>query len=342
MKRNWFYWMIGILLLINLVLGIYNFTSMRKERSKTSESEPLVPLSSKNDESFYNAPSPDFDKKTVNGKEICLSNLKGNLIILRFSRFYLEELPYLLYLEHLAKRFKKDGVSLIFINSLGKHYKDSIEKFVHLDSPVIEDDGSISSSFKASPFETIIIGRDFRIKFKYGRADNRTTYNQVIRFAFNDKEPPLSKEEEIGALIRSLSFKEVRSGKLVKVEDEIKGKSTILNLFISTCMGCPEGRRISLLKEIAKNIGSKGKVLILFGRGNGFEMIKDWAERMEIDDSISVGVIEGSSSEDDYLKIFRFEIDPRIFIFGDGKIVYSEKEGDERMISLEFLVRKLK
>lgn len=343
MKRNWFYWLIGALLLINLVLGIYNFSSINKEKAKIPEREPIYSSFSQNEESFYNLPSPDFSKKSVNGKEIRLSSLKGNVIILRFSRFYLEELPYLLYLEHLAKRFKKDGVSLIFINSLGKHYGDSIEKFVHLGSPIIEDDGSISSSFKASPFETIIIGRDFRIKFKYGRADNRTIYNQLIRFAFNDKEPQLPKDEEIGALIRSLSFKEVKGGKSLRVEDEIKGKSTILNLFISTCMGCPEGRRVALLKEIAKKIGSKGKVLILFGRGNGFDMIKEWTERMELDEPISVGVIEGNSLDHNYLKIFRYEIDPRILVFGrEGEIVYAEKEGDERMISPEFLLEKLK
>ncbi len=96
------------------------------------------------------------------------------------------------------------------------------------------------------------------------------------------------------------------------------------------------------LKEVSKRTGSKGKVLILFGRGNGVEMIKDWAERMELDESISVGVIEGSSSEDNYLKIFRFDIDPRIFVLDrEGKIVYYEREGDERMITPEFILRRV-
>lgn len=159
----------------------------------------------------------------------------------------------------------------------------------------------------------------------------------------NDKELPSLKDEEIGALIRSLSFKEVKSGKSLRVENEIKGKSTILNLFISTCMGCPEGRRVALLKEIAKKIGSKGKVLILFGRGNGFDMIKEWAERMELDEPISIGVIEGNSLDHNYLKIFRYEIDPRVFVLDkEGRIVYAEKEGDERIMSPEFLLEKLK
>ena len=338
LKRNWFYLLTGILLLLNLVLGIYNFTSVRSEKGKSSK-EKLPP----SDESFYNSPAPDFAKDSVDGKRIRLSSLKGNVIILRFSRFYLEELPYLLYLEHLAKRFKEYGVSLIFINSLGKHYKESIEKFVHLDSPVIEDDGSISSSFKSNPYETVIIGRDFKIKFKYGMFDKRTIYNQFIRFAFEDKSPPVLKDDEIESLIKSLSFKDVRSGKIKRIGDFVRGKSTVLNLFISTCMGCPEGRRISLLKEVGKLSGSKGEVLILFGKGNGSEMIRDWAERIGIDESISIGVIEGSDFDDDYLKVFRFEIDPRIFIFDrEGKIVYSEEEGDERFISPEFLMERMR
>jgi len=341
LKRNWLYILIGILLLLNLVLGIYNFTSVRSEKGKSSK-EKLSPLSSP-DESFYNSPAPDFAKDSVDGKRIRLSSLKGNVIILRFSRFYLEELPYLLYLEHLAKRFKEYGVSLIFINSLGKHYKESIEKFVHLDSPVIEDDGSISSSFKSNPYETVIIGRDFKIKFKYGMFDKRTIYNQFIRFAFEDKSPPVLKDDEIESLIKSLSFKDVRSGKIERIGDFVRGKSTVLNLFISTCMGCPEGRRISLLKEVGKLSGSKGEVLILFGKGNGSEMIRDWAERMDLDESISIGVIQVSDFNDNYLKIFRFEIDPRIFIFDrEGKIVYSEREGDERFMSPEFLMERMR
>lgn len=295
------------------------------------------------EDSFYNSPSPDFNKKTVDGKDIRLSDFKENVIILRFSRFYLEELPYLLYLEHLSKRFKNDGVSLIFVNSSGKHYKESIEKFVHLSSPIIEDDGSISSSFKASPYETIIIGRDHRIKFKYSRADNQTIYNQVLRFAFEGKSPSFLKDEELEGLIKRLSFKDVMDGKLMKVEDKLKGKSVILNLFISTCMGCPEGRRVRLIKEIAKKVGSKVKILILFGRGNSEEMIREWKERMEFESSVKVGVIEGSFSEEDYLKIFCFDIDPRIMILdNDGKIIYTEKEGDERAMNSEFILRRMK
>ncbi len=108
-------------------------------------------------------------------------------------------------------------------------------------------------------------------------------------------------------------------------------------------MGCPEGRRVALLKEIAKNIGSKGKVLILFGKGNRLEMIKDWAERMELDESISVGVIEGSFHDNNYLKIFRFEIDPRLIVIdNEGKIVYSQKEGDSQFMTSKFLLRRLR
>ncbi len=344
MKRKGLYIVIGFLLIFNILLGVYNFFSLKRRDIRTFIREPdVAPSVMMDKQTFYNSLSPDFTKKAVDGRDIHLSTLKGNLIILRFSRFYLEELPYLLYLEHLANRFKNNGVSLIFINSLGKHYAESISKYIHLESPVIEDDGMLSSSFQASPYETIIIGRDFRIKFKYRIADNRTIYNQVIRFAFDEKSPPLLNDNELASSIRKLKFKDVRERKVLNIEDIIKKeKETILNLFISSCMSCPEGRRIRLLKEIEGKASSKVKILILFGKGNGLEMIKDWAERMELGSSISVGVIERGLREEEYLRLFHFGIDPRIIILDrKGEIIYSEKEGDERTMSPEFILRKL-
>ncbi len=76
MKGNWFYWLIGILLLINLILGIYNLITIRKP--KPPQKESTYSSFSQNEESLYNSPSPDFSKKSVNGEEIRLSNLKGN------------------------------------------------------------------------------------------------------------------------------------------------------------------------------------------------------------------------------------------------------------------------
>ncbi len=63
---------------------------------------------------------------------------------------------------------------------------------------------------------------------------------------------------------------------------------------------------------------------------------------MELESLISVGIIEGGISEEEYLRIFHFEIDPRIIRLNrKGEIIYSEKEGDERTMSPEFILRKL-
>ncbi len=72
-------------------------------------------------------------------------------------------------------------------------------------------------------------------------------------------------------------------------------------------------------------------------------MIKDWSERIGIDESIKVGVIEGSILDENYLKIFRLKLTQGfLYLTEEGEILYSEREGDGRMMSSEFIVERLR
>lgn len=105
---------------------------------------------------FYNMPCPEISEYSISGQKINLHNLIGNVILIRFSQFYKEDLPNLVYLQHLVDKFQDKNASLIFINSLGKHDQEAIDKIVNLTSPIIEDNGSIAAKFNAYLEDLII------------------------------------------------------------------------------------------------------------------------------------------------------------------------------------------
>jgi len=319
---------------------------IKKGKFVNIQRESQSSVSYSEDKSFiYDSTSPDFTAFTCNGKKITLSEFLGNVIILRFSRFYLEDLPNLLYLEHLAKRLESEGVILFFINTLGKHEAEAINKLFSFSTPIIEDDGTISALFNTAPYEVIIIGRDFRLKLKHNRPDNRITYNQVIRYAFqNSTPPPFLPNDELANLMEKITYRNVINNKKENLGEVIKENGAIACLFISTCIGCPETKKIRLMKEISEK--TNFKKIILFGRGNGFEIIKEFSERAALNKHpITVGLIEnkGDLSQDEYLKIFQFDVDPRILIFDNqGRITFSEKIADERLINKDFILNRIK
>lgn len=203
----------------------------------------------------FDSVSPELTAVAYDGRKISLSQFRGNVIILRFSKFYFKELASILYLEHLAKSLEDEGVSLIFVNTLGEYDARAINKYIDITYPVIEDDGSISSLFSANHSDTFIIGKDFRIKFKLSEVDNGTIYKQVIRYADGDSAKSVSiPNHTLSGLIKKIFFRDIRDSSLENFGNFIEGKKAVLNLFISPCFGCPEGRRISLLRELSQKI----------------------------------------------------------------------------------------
>jgi len=78
--------------------------------------------------------------------------------------------------------------------------------------PIIEDDGYISSIFNASLGDTVIIDRDFRIKFKHNEFPNNIIYRQACRFLF-ENEPYNNElsEKELGNLLKKIYFINIRN-----------------------------------------------------------------------------------------------------------------------------------
>jgi hypothetical protein len=293
----------------------------------------------------FDTPAPDFSMPTIEGNNITLSNLSGHVIILRFSRFYLSELPFLLYLEHLSQYFNND-IKLVFINSLGKHEVEAIQEFVHISSPIIEDDGSLRSLFNAKPNETIIIGKDDKIKYKHIYADKKVIYNLILRYAYENSTPKTPSRESLSDLIKKLSFLNLKTEKSESLMEKLRGKTSLIILSISTCLTCPETTRMRILKELSAQIDTnKNQIIFLFGKGNNHRMLKDFIIRMGLDnESISVGIIEDRGlSYSEYYRIFQYDLDPRLFIFGKGgKLKFLERIRDAGKLSdINFLKKNL-
>ncbi len=237
---------------------------------------------------------------------------------------------------------------LFFVNILGKHDAHSLERIINLSSPIIEDDGHISSLYNAKPNDVVIIGRDFRIKFKHSRPDNSTIYNQVMRYAYESSSPPTHlSDHELATLMKNIAYYCIKDNQIHDLAETLKGKKSIVNLFISACSGCPDNRRVQLLKEISqKKFIEDTNIIILFAEGNSIGIARNFYERMELENyPIAVGVIKTNHflPYQEYLKIFQFDVDPRTFIFNEnGNLVYKERLGDERMMDTEYLLRKIK
>lgn len=350
-KKNWFFLLLGVFLLINIILVTYNFVLFRQRKNENRKfiqerkyfESRQIKQNIQSD--FYNLPCPKITIYSTEGEKINLRNLAGNVIIIRFSRFYRQDLPNLVYLQHLADKYRNQDVYLIFINSLGKHDKDAINKIVNLSSPIVENDGSITALFNALPEDVIIIDRDFTIKFKYHRASNALIFNEVMKWAFADQTKPIYiQEAALERLIQKLTFYDVINKKKIRI-DQLQEKNMLLTLFTSTCTGCEENARILLLKETAKNIHQdKVRIMMLFGKGNNVNALRQYAALNEWNEfPFTVAVIEDSEDlpQKEYYQIFQLDTDPRTFIINsEGKLIFAETLKTTKVINLNYL-RKL-
>ena len=353
-KKNWLNILIGIIIAINIIVISYNFIILKnrkasKPQSIKKEAFARNKIDKKQRFEFYNTPCPEITFTSINGKIINLKDLIGNVIIIRFTRFYKRDLPILVYLEHLAGKFKDKGISLILINSLGKHNSEAINKICSFSSPIIEDDGFISGLFNASQEETVIVDRDFTIKFMYSTDYNfnkSLVSNEVIRRAMEESpQSQVISNEEIASIINQLSFYDVLDRKEKHLNKQIMGRKTILTLSTSVCTGCNESFRMQLLKKLSSKMNpEKTQIIFLFGIGNNTNAIRQvalingWNEF-----PITVGVINNFDKHhiNNYYKLFQLNTDPRTFIINRKRqVIFAENLKNSRSINLNFLNRK--
>ncbi len=327
------------LIIGNTVLIVLNINFLRKKKDFASLSKSYQIVQP----DFFNSPCPDIEMTSIQGKKINLYDLKGDVTIIKFTLFHYLDLPHLHYLEHVYRSFENEGLHLLLIYPKGRQNTELIDEFIPLSIPIIEDDGFILSKFSVRLSDTLIIGRDLKIKLKSNLLANRSIFNQVVRFLYEDKDfhPIYPSDNELSSLINRISYLDIKNGEMENLGQKIKNKYSLINIFISTCFSCKENKRIRLMKELISEF--KGEVVFLFGRGNNFNSVKQFSEINELE-NFTVGIIQPSESlfEDDYYRIFKLDVDPRIFILKEnGEIQYKEELKDQRKINLAFLLSKI-
>jgi len=354
LKKNLFNIILAVVIVINVLLLTYNFVVSRQKKAARFQSPPnevdkSIQQESKHGYEFYNSPCPEISFNSIDDVDINLRDMVGNVIIIKFSRFYKKDLSNLVYLEHLAGKFKNKGVFLFLVNSLGKHFSKAIDKICSFSSPIVLDDGLISGVFNATPEDIIIVDRNFTIKFKSkmnNLFDKSLIYNELIKWVFKGRQPPKNlSNEQLSFILNQLSFHDVAEEKEMIFGERVSGKRTILALFTSTCTGCEENLRIRLLRETSKRINpEETRIIFLFGSGNNKNAIKQYAFINNWDEhSIIVGIIDDLDTigEKPYYDLFKLNTDPRTFILNEnGEVIFAENFRNSRSINLNFLLKK--
>jgi len=157
-----------LLILVIVVFNLFVLSILKSKKVYKTNEDPQMSSSdiirtstTSNVLDIYNTHCPEITVTSIEGKKYDLSDMVGNVIILKFSKFYKRNLPDLVYLEHVVNKYKEEGISLFFINSLGKHYLDKINAICKLEHPIIEDEGEISALFNAGSDDIVIIDREF-------------------------------------------------------------------------------------------------------------------------------------------------------------------------------------
>ena len=116
------------------------------------------------------SPAPDFTLKTLDGREVVLSKLKGKVILLDFWATWCgpcrESIPHLV---HLSKTYQKDGLEVIGMN-VDRGDVDTVKRFVNLmDIPysIISTPEDVSRNFGITGLPTtIFIDKQGKIREK--------------------------------------------------------------------------------------------------------------------------------------------------------------------------------
>ncbi len=289
---------------------------------------------------------PEIVANSVEGNGIALRQYAGSVIIIQFSRFYKEDLPNLVYLQNLADKYRKLGVFLLFVNTRGKQDASGVGKFVTLSYPVIEDDGTIRDQFNAYPEDTIVVDRNFKIKFKNARFIKPIVYDELIKWLFENRDQPKSSApEDLSKPIKSVVYYDVLKKKIIRMEQV--HKKIVATFSASLCTGCEENSRIQLLKDLSSKIApEKGEIFLIFGKGNNPDAIRQYAMVQEWEKvPFNIGVIEGSVDIDEglYYQLFKLDIDPRTLVFDSArKPIFVESRKNTNSLSIDSLLRMIK
>ena len=318
------------------------FRELLKERQLAYDKDLFQP-NSKDD--FFDKPCPEITLISTLGQSIYLPDFRGRVIILGFSRFLREDIPFLSYLQHLADKYAKFGVSLLLVNSLGMYDSEAIGSLYHFHWPIIKDDGQIAAQFGAGSSDVMIVDKTFRLKFMAPLASKGIIYNALnkeLQSSIEAADLLLSPNK----LIADVSFYDVINNENKSLL-QIAHNGVILATLTSTCTGCEENSRIQLLKDLSVSPERLGyNIIILFGKGNNHEAIRRYSLNHEWNKyPLVIGVMEESAriSDKEYFSLFKLDVDPKIFIIsGEGQLIFEETPKTSRKTDFASIASRLR
>lgn len=132
-------------------------------------------------------------------------------------------MPKLVYLQNLADKNQKSGIFLVFVNTRGKHDSTGIGKIVYLTYPIIEDDGTIRAQFNAYSEDTIIIDRNFKIKYKSSRFNKHNIYDEVAKWTgINVNQQKSRQRDKLFKSINNFTYYDVMNNELCRMNQANK------------------------------------------------------------------------------------------------------------------------
>ena len=213
-----------------------------------------------------------------------------------------------------------------------------IAKFTYFFAPIIKANEGIREAFNARGNETIIIGDDFRLKYKNSANSKRLLFLQASKYAHLENSPIVLPKGGFAYL--DLDTKERKP-----VFSVDQTKDIIVNICISPCAECSDAERNTVLKEVLGDHPANLEMYFLFGGNNSSYLIEEYKEKYQLFDArIHFGLLpsSGNKLEDKYFEMFNYEHDPFLLVIrGNNNIIFTEDAGNSKDIDLKFLTKLL-
>lgn len=91
---------------------------------------------------------------TIENQRIRLSDLVGQVILMRFSDFAQSDLSALIYLNHIQEKFKSSGLQVIYVKTQSSWQDPKLPEPLYF-KPLVESDGFLEAIFNSKAGDTI-------------------------------------------------------------------------------------------------------------------------------------------------------------------------------------------
>jgi len=317
-----------------LVISCCVFTATNiVKRARPPESRAIVI-----DEEYYNKKIPYLTFFSIDNQKIELAQFRQKVIIAKFTNFFENDINYLIYLDYLAQRYRNKIALFFFYNSSHDSEAGYINRYANFFAPIIKANEGIREAFNARGNETIIIGDDFRLKYKNSANSKRLLFLQASKYAHLENSPIVLPKGGFAYL--DLDTKERKP-----VFSVDQTKDIIVNICISPCAECSDAERNTVLKEVLGDHPANLEMYFLFGGNNSSYLIEEYKEKYQLFDArIHFGLLpsSGNKLEDKYFEMFNYEHDPFLLVIrGNNNIIFTEDAGNSKDIDLKFLTKLL-